>query len=157
MRPEIRMEIDGRFSILQGRTPTWETFQCINIFLFSASNTRDLKSCNILLISDNSRHMHMMCVVSHMWMSHVAIYMNHSTQMNVVKSCEILLSSDDSIHMQKNKKKVFRRHVTRVNESCRNAHESRHIKWVMSSFSNSCSSATTPGECMFCASCHTGE
>jgi len=38
MRPEIRMEIDGRFSILQGRTPTGETFQCIHIFLFSASN-----------------------------------------------------------------------------------------------------------------------
>jgi len=32
------MEIDGRFSILQGRTPTGETFQCIDIFLFSASN-----------------------------------------------------------------------------------------------------------------------
>jgi len=38
MKLEIRMELDGRLSILLGKTPTGETFQFMNIYQITASN-----------------------------------------------------------------------------------------------------------------------
>ena len=38
MSPEIRRELDGQLSILQGRKPTGDTFKFMNIYQFTASN-----------------------------------------------------------------------------------------------------------------------
>jgi len=71
MKPEIRMEIDGRLSILLGKTPTGETFKFMNIYQLTASNptgqtemwnttenwTSKQKNCRIIMHGDlNSAH-----------------------------------------------------------------------------------------------------